>query len=343
MSIPLLLTALAAVAAEPGYRLETRPARRVTATLTFEAQADKLEASEWIVFAAAAPATAGQSHVRSRMEPAGKVVAERSELERPVLFARVPGRGQLEKSLTLKVQYEATLWSRRLLALTSGERSAKVEQLSLEDRKAALRSAGDLVHEDENLKHWQAKQMLVRRSAESDIAFARRAFSVIRQQFAYDYRPEMDRTPAAVCQTGKSDCGGLSNLLVAVLRSQGIPARTLAGRWAMSAEPGQTLNGFDYHQYHVKAEFFAAGVGWIPMDMASGILHDRSTEGLHYFGRDDGDFITQHIDGSLELDTVHFGRQTLPTLQRPAFWVTGKGSLDGVQVVDGWTVTSNKP
>ena len=72
--------------------------------------------------------------------------------------------------------------------------------------------------------------------------------------------------------------------------------------------------------------------------MASGILHDRSREGLYYFGYDPGDFLTQHIDGNLELDTLHFGKQPIVVLQRPAFWVTGTGTLDDLKVTENWIV-----
>ena len=191
----------------------------------------------------------------------------------------------------------------------------------------------------EGFKAWQKEHELIRGKDEPEIDFARRVFTTIRKEFTYDYQPEMDRTPPAVCQMGKSDCGGLSNLFVATLRSQGVPARTLAGRWAISANPNEKLNGHAYYQYHVKAEFFAAGVGWVPVDMASGILHDRSREGLYYFGFDPGDFLTQHIDSNLEMDTVHFGKQQIVVLQRPAFWVTGTGTLDDVMIVEGWTVS----
>jgi transglutaminase-like putative cysteine protease len=237
------------------------------------------------------------------------------------------------------VVYRATLWSRRLVPLGRDEKPPAVKDLNNAEREAALRSAGDLAFDGEAFKSWQAEHKLTRGPDEPEIDFARRVFTTIRGQFQYEHVPDMDRAPAAVCQAGKSDCGGLSNLFVASLRSQGIPARTLAGRWATSADPDEKLNGHPYYQYHVKAEFFAAGVGWVPVDMASGILHDRSREGLYYFGYDPGDFITQHIDSNLEVDTIHFGKQQIVVLQRPAFWVTGKGALDDLQVVEGWTVT----
>lgn len=340
MPTTFLLLALAAIAAEPAHKLQSAEASRVSATMTYEVHCDKLTASEWILFAPVLPETAGQTKLSSLMTPPAKQIAELSALERPLLFARLPAKEEkLKHGVKLEVVYEATLWSRHLVPLRPGERAAVIKDLADEDRKAALRSAGDLKHDTEELQTWLREQSLVRGQGESEIDYARRVFTTIRANFTYDYQPEMDRSPPAVCIAGKSDCGGLSNLLVAGLRSQGIPARTLAGRWAVSANPDEKLNGFAYFQYHVKAEFFAAGVGWVPVDMASGILHDRSRDGLRYFGHDAGDFLVQHIDGNLEVDTIHFGKQNLAVLQRPAFWVTGSGSTDGLEVIEGWTVT----
>jgi transglutaminase-like putative cysteine protease len=198
-----------------------------------------------------------------------------------------------------------------------------------------------LSFDSDEFKAWQVSHRLTRGEEEPEVDFARRVYRAIRSNFQYEHIPDMDRGPPAVCKAGKSDCGGLSNLLVTTLRSQGIPARTLAGRWAVSADPNEKLNGHAYFQYHVKAEFFAAGVGWVPVDMASAIVHDRSREGLYFFGYDPGDFIVQHIDGNLKVDTIHFGKQELAVLQRPAFWVAGSGTLDEVKISENWIVASN--
>ena len=335
----LLPLALAVAAADPAYRLQSQRTARVEATMTYDIRAEMLEASEWLLFAPILPTTAGQSDVQSTTTPAGKQITELSELKRPLLLARVDANtDKLKHAAKMAVNYEATLWSRRLIPLQPGEKAPPVKDPTATEREAALRAAGDLSFKSEELKNWQMKHNLTRGEDESEIDFARRVFIAIRKEFTYDYQPEMDRAPAAVCQAGKSDCGGLSHLFVATLRSQGIPARTLAGRWAISADPNEKLNGHAYFQYHVKAEFFAAGVGWVPVDIASGILHDRSREGLYYFGYDAGDFLTQHIDGNLEVDSIHFGKQQLPVLQRPAFWVTGTGTLDDLKVTEGWTV-----
>jgi transglutaminase-like putative cysteine protease len=342
MTNTVFLIALVSLAAEPTHKLGTAQAGRIAATISYDVQCESLTAGEWLLFAADAPTLPGQTDVKSRIAPAGNPITELSDLKRPILLARIPAdTDELKHGVKLEVVYEATLWSRRLIPLRKGDRGPVVNDLTAAERAAALRSAGELQHDDEQLQEWLTDKKLIRGQEESEIDYARRVFTTIRKNFTYEYQPEMDRAPVAVCMAGKSDCGGLSNLLVAVLRSQGIPARTLAGRWAISADEGEKLNGHAYFQYHVKAEFFAAGVGWVPVDMASGVLHDRSREGLYFFGYDPGDFLVQHIDSDLEVDTVHFGKQSLVVLQRPAFWVTGSGKLDDLKIVEGWNVVKS--
>ncbi len=93
-----------------------------------------------------------------------------------------------------------------------------------------------------------------------------------------------------------------------------------------------------YYQQHAKAEFFAEGVGWVPVDLSSAVLHDSTPDGLRYFGNDSGDSLAMHFDHDLVLDTIHFGHQSTPWLQGAAYWVSGGGTLDGLQTREDWKV-----
>jgi transglutaminase-like putative cysteine protease len=182
----------------------------------------------------------------------------------------------------------------------------------------------------------------MREDDETDIDFARRVFSTIKANFKYDYRAEMDRRASVVCEDKQSDCGGLSVLFVSTLRANNIPARVLVGRWAVSSKPGQAISGVGYHQTHVKAEFFADDIGWVPVDMSSAILHDARGDGTQFFGRDRGDFLTMHIDPEVVINTIHFGRKQTPWLQGVTFWVTGQGNLEKLTTQETWVVRQIK-
>ena len=43
---------------------------------------------------------------------------------------------------------------------------------------------------------------------------------------------------------------------------------------------------------HAKAEFFAAGIGWVPADVAGAIRMNRATDGLECFGNDSAELLT---------------------------------------------------
>ena len=109
----------------------------------------------------------------------------------------------------------------------------------------------------------------------------------------------------------------------------GIPARVSSGRWAAQSDPDR--NAAD--EPHVKATFFATGVGWVPVDLGSALILDKSSEGLEFFGTENADFLIMHFDTDLEFDTVFFGRKTVETVQGPVFWVTGTGSFDDFKLL----------
>ena len=217
-----------------------------------------------------------------------------------------------------------------------------VKDLTPLEKQFCLRTTEQLDYTSAMLRQWVEKNRATRAEKEGEVDYARRIFQTIAKNFTYEYLVEQDRHASQVGQAGKSDCGGLANLFVATLRSQGIPSRTLAGRWAQSATPGQKVGAIVYFQEHVKAEFFAQGVGWIPVDLSSAILHDKTPAKLSYFAHDKGDFITMHIDDDLIVDTIYFGKKHFSFLQKSTYWATGEGNFDDVVVQENWQVTVSR-
>jgi transglutaminase-like putative cysteine protease len=93
-----------------------------------------------------------------------------------------------------------------------------------------------------------------------------------------------------------------------------------------------------YYQQHVKAEFYAEQIGWVPVDLSSAVERDRSPTELEYFGRDQGNFLTIHIDPLVQVDTLHFGRQTFTWLQGVHYYASGKGTLRDKTLDEQWRV-----
>jgi transglutaminase-like putative cysteine protease len=318
--------------------LAVKPSQTVSAVYTYIVRAPKLTATEWVMIAAVPPNLPGQHIVKSKTAPASTVVAALGPLHQPLFQARVPATEKLQKEIEFRVYVAARLYSRRLVPAQTAGRRAEVAELTQRQRKLALRPTSQFDYTSDGVKNWTARQKLHRRQKEGEVDYASRLYQVIAKNFKYEYIGEQDRSSSNVCTEGKSDCGGMCALFVSVLRSQGIPSRTLAGRWAESAKLDDRVGKVDYFQEHVKAEFYAQGVGWVPADLSSGVLHDRSSRKLRYFGNDPGDFIVFHIDTDVEFDSIHFGKKTMRLLQSPSYWATGSGSFDGVTIQEDWKV-----
>jgi hypothetical protein len=333
----LLSLVTLAPAAPPACKLETAPAQQVDAVLTYEAEFPKAEAREWVAYAPRVRDLPGQVKTLSSLEPGGTPASEVGGPRRPLWIARIPGPPDHLQAMTLCYKVKADLLSRRLVELKPDEMPPHVPPLDDRERKAALLSHGEIDLNDPQFREWLDKYKLHRDQDESDLDFARRTFLVIKKELKYEYRARMERRTGLVCTRGKSDCAGLSDVFVAALRVNRVPARTLAGRWAKSDVPGAKLEGVEYHQWHVKAEFFGEGIGWVPLDLALAV-NQKGGDELRNFGRDPGDFIVFHVDGDFTLDTINAGHKEMQFLQTPFFWAVGRGNFDELKTSQTWQV-----
>lgn len=81
-------------------------------------------------------------------------------------------------------------------------------------------------------------------------------YRALLRDFKYDSRKGLEPSAINTIKSKKGDCGGLSAAYVGLLRTVGIPARTVAGY-----TEGE-------NQWHVWAEFYLPNVGWVPADPA---------------------------------------------------------------------------
>ncbi|MGC3970031.1 MAG: transglutaminase-like domain-containing protein [Pirellulales bacterium] len=326
-------------AADSPYSIIREPKQQIRADLTFAIEVPKLEATDWIIFVGKPPELPSQSDVTSHFDAAAVSHVEVGGIGRTVLRARIPVTGgPRQTSFEGKAEYEAVLYSRRLVKKpTPAENAPELDKF---ERDAALRRTPMFDVAAKPFTDWFDEHDLARRKDENDVDLGRRAFLAVVRSIDYKYKSEMPRNASHVCEKGHTDCGGMCVLFVSAMRANKVPARVLVGCWAKSSKANATLEGTRYYQTHVKAEFFAAGVGWVPVDLSSAVLHDRSPEQLRYFGNDPGDFLTMHVDPELKVDSVFFGTKTLPWLQQFYFFVQGKGSLEDITRDMDWQVRS---
>jgi transglutaminase-like putative cysteine protease len=82
-------------------------------------------------------------------------------------------------------------------------------------------------------------------------------------------------------ENGYGNCGDYSALFTALCRAAGVPARPIVGRWATS----------DPADWHVWAEFYLPGYGWLPVDPTHA---DLTGKGRDYFGNLDNRRLILH-------------------------------------------------
>jgi len=332
---PTLCSALLCwtLTAPPTHAIETTEAQRIEAELNLSHRYGSFKAKEWVVFAAQPPELPRQSKITFSMEPTAKAITELGPLGRQLHVARIPAKtAPLEKGFDVKLKYQATLHARKLVPASADAKP--VEPLAGNDEKLFLATSNLLDYKSSGFQKWLDEQKLQRGANEDDIAFAKRAYRAVTRSYGYHFDYAQDRRVSQLCTAKKTDCGGMALMFVAALRANNVPARTVAGRWAESNKPGDGVLA----QGHVKAEFFANGVGWVPADLSMGAQHDKSAEGLLYFGKDLGDFLTMHIDPDLTVDTYWFGKKNIELLQGVSFWVAGTGNAGKGMIQETWVV-----
>jgi transglutaminase-like putative cysteine protease len=326
-------------AADHDYVLHRAVSQKIEASYKFEIRLPHLAAKDWVIFAAQAPTTAAQQNVSSRLLPNGTPYEELSDRHRALFRARLaPSSEEWKHSFKGEAQYRATLYSRRLVERSPGEPAPEVRGPSDAERRHSLAETESLDFSSDAFRAWLKKHRLHERRKENDVDFARRAFLAITRSMTYDYQTKMDRHASHLCEVDSADCGGMCVLFVSALRANEIPARLLFGRWAKSSKTDAKLNGVAYVQQHVKAEFFVDDLGWVPVDLSSAVLHDKTAAGLQYFGHDRGDFLVTHLDPDMQVDSVHFGVKPIRSLQGFSYFVTGTGKLDDESMTTEWQV-----
>lgn len=90
------------------------------------------------------------------------------------------------------------------------------------------------------------------------------------------WRPPDHSRPDALSflNSKQGDCGGFSNLFVALCRAAGIPARNISGLHPIAKDsfPLGEMHAFNGLGSHVWAEFYLPDYGWVQCDPASGMF-----------------------------------------------------------------------
>jgi transglutaminase-like putative cysteine protease len=237
--------------------------------------------------------------------------------------------------LSVKLDAEATLRSRKLVELRDGEKPPRVAPLAAAERKFYLAPGTHADFDAKPFREWLDAKKLRREAAEDPLDFAARVLEVVRADYTYHFDPDEDKRASVVCLGTKTDCGGLSFLFVGAMRANDVPARLLVGRLALPRKPGSNPGQLEYDRPHVRAEVFVAGVGWVPVDPAYA-LRDKRRPASAFVGDDPGDLLVLHVDADLQLPFPDKVREAQFLQITPYYWTTGKGAFDGTFGPSGW-------
>jgi hypothetical protein len=300
------------------YVLERAESRRVWAVLTADISQPNAAVRSWYNYAPRPPDLPGQEIIKSAFT-GGAPEEDLSEGKRPLFFSKA---GEAKKA-HLVLTVDATLYSRRLSPAGPGQQVPEGQELKAEDGYRFTQVSASLDAGDSSLQQWLTESGLKRGEGENDLAFARRVFLFLRNRFSLDNSVNQDRRASRVCKAGKGDAGGLCCLYVTLLRGNGVPARVLFGRRAFTGAE------------HVTAEFFARGVGWVPVDVAQAI-RDTGLVELAHFGDDPGDLLVLHIDPDIHINNPAVSDYTDFTIQNVWSWWQGAGSDQGRTSEQKW-------
>ncbi|MEM6472049.1 MAG: C39 family peptidase [Planctomycetota bacterium] len=323
-----------------GFRMIRQPSAKVRCRLQRSASFPQMAVSEYSLTIAIPPDHDGQEVVETTLSRGFERVKDLQDSSRElaqkferIAKPRVPTRIDCEADMTFQ------LFERKLRKVGRSDRR-RDDPNTLDAATVArfLRSDETYDFDSSEFQQWKRQRTLYPTSRQTEIEFAEAVFDRIAADYRYGFDFKQKRVASNLCRTRETDCGGLSILFVATMRSEGIPSRSLVGHYAESLSAGQRGREEPEGKRHVIAEFYARGVGWVPIDLASAILAPTARLGKSHFGSQSKPFATLHFDHQVRFDTRVWGEKTENFLQFPRLWFRGRGPFKNRKISDGWDV-----
>jgi hypothetical protein len=314
------------------YHMESFAFQSVTVTLT-EKRFDPAEnVTGYLAYAMVAPHLPNQPDVTSILAVNGnpglaKTINDLSPLSRPMFMADIsPQPTQGVRGAIVSVTYQGTWYKRKLV---KGATPYGPPVLTTTQRLMLLRPTSTLNFQDASFQAWIDGHDLRRKPEETQLRFGFRAYSFLRANVKYGENGKS--VLSRFCDDYRGNCGHFSMLFAGIMRANQIPALIMAGFWIGSGASFQ--KGFPPH---VKAAFFADGIGWIPVDASMAVYW--KTDG---FGIDGGDFLATHIDPDIRFPSRYWGDISLQWMQGVYLPAAG-GTWQGARISDTLDVKSRK-
>jgi transglutaminase-like putative cysteine protease len=141
---------------------------------------------------------------------------------------------------------------------------------------------------------------------QNDLERARRIYDHVVGYMTYDAAEQSwvgSTQHALACTVG--NCNDIHALFISLCRSIGIPARLVMGQALETPQPGE--EPCEICGYHCWAEFFVAGLGWLPADASCACKYDKH----HLFGNLELNHIAWSIGRDILLQPAQRGDRLL--------------------------------
>jgi transglutaminase-like putative cysteine protease len=214
-------------------------------------------------------------------------VTREAEFGNQLLYGRYDASAAAA-SLEFEVRYLVERVTPRQNRATPGTRTRTLATPALFTRSLDAERHVDVTDETRQL----ARQ--IADGETSPLEQARRYYDYVTGTMDYDASKQSwlgSTQHALTCSVG--NCNDIHALFVSLCRSAGIPARFVLGQ---ALEPSEDGEPCDLCGYHCWAQFFVAGLGWLPADASCAVKYD--THGLF------GALETNHIAWSVGRDLL---------------------------------------
>ncbi len=280
--------------------MERELVRTVSVREVVEMTAPNLQAQVWGVGLGAFPNDDGQEvkslNIRA-LDLQYQVRKVRDRVGQEFNFLEAAADSSHSQHLTVEVDSTVTLYSR---TLRPGPPKEQVKITESERRRWT--QLADL-SEANRLRNWMTTNNLVRKANERDLQFGQRVLNTMQRLLRYKWVPSASKGIGPCLQRGWGACGDLNETLVAALKLEKIPARLRQGRNILGKTRKFGLS--DDGTLHVAAEFWAEGVGWVPIE-GSAFSGESLAEGgalTPFLGVALGDHLNKHYDSAWLDDT----------------------------------------
>lgn len=275
----------------------SRPLDRLEITLTQRVQRPGEPIDRWTAIVPVPPTLGGQQVRKAEVYIPGfpdvrpRRLMDAGPVPQPYFQADWAASGRDREDIRAQLIVDVVIFERSLRKKASGEVPFPLGAA----RRAYLAATPEIPHEDAGFRQALREAVMMRGENERDLKFAYRVLELLMDEWILEWDATANDAPTVFREKSGSSLG-MANLYMAILRANNIPARALVGR-LIDKQPETSLPYAPFltarTTFHATIEFYAEGVGWVPVDVGIAMA---GTDVNEYFGRTHGYHLVLHTE-----------------------------------------------